>query len=81
MSGHVTVERARQAAVGVRVVRGWSVRWKLALGVYRRRRRLAVLHASTLGDVLGVPVLGKVESVLCALDIDAEEETELTHVP
>jgi hypothetical protein len=43
--------------------------------------RLAVHRTGTLKDILGTPVLGEVEAVVGASNVDAEEEAEGAHVP
>ena len=64
----------------VSIIHGGSIRGQLPFGIHRRACRLAVRHASTFEDVLGVPILGEVEACSCALDVDAEEEVEGAHV-
>ena len=67
--------------VGVGVVDSKSVNVELAFGVDWRGDWLAGSHASTLENVLGIPVLSEIEAFLSALHIDAEEKIESAHVP
>jgi hypothetical protein len=72
--------RHRQATVGMCIINGRAIGWQLAFGLDRRGDGLSVHHAHTLADLLGIPVLGQIEAVLCAFDVDAEEEVEGAHV-
>lgn len=72
---------ARQAAIELGVEHWWTVRHgELALGIEGRTDRLAVRHPSTVEDVLGIPGLRQEEAPFVALEVDAEEEAQITHV-
>jgi hypothetical protein len=63
------------------IINSSAISSQLAFGVNRCGDRLAILHAHTLENLLCIPVLGEVEAILCAFDVDAKKETERAHVP
>ena len=75
------LEHPGQTAVSFGVV-DWIaiIGGKLPFGVDWSWCRLAIRHADTFENVHSVPLLGQVEAIAAALDVDAEEEPELAKV-
>jgi hypothetical protein len=77
---HEVLQGTDDAAVGLGIVNRIAVGSELALGINQHGHRLAGAHASAVEGVIGVPLLGQVETLRCALDVDAEEEAQFPHV-
>jgi len=74
------LQRPSQTPVRLGIVDHWSIGREFALSVDWCCSRLAVCHPSALENVLGVALLGQTEAFGCTLDVDAEEEAQITKI-